>query len=44
MRVREAVTEIRRRLGLLNPYDEGDIVWFCERIVRENKEVFDALA
>lgn len=42
MRFCEAVTLIRRRMGITVTAE--DVVWFAEKVVRENREVFDRLA
>jgi hypothetical protein len=40
----EACNEIRRRMGFIFPWSKADIYWFIEKEVRENQELFDALA
>jgi NTP pyrophosphatase (non-canonical NTP hydrolase) len=42
--MKEACTQIRRKLGFINPNSKEDIEWMCRKIIEENKEVFDALA
>lgn len=44
MNFRESFTEVRRRMGIINPNDKGDIEWLIRRIIERNKKVFDALA
>jgi hypothetical protein len=45
MRFFEAVTEVRRRLGFVFPFfAEGDAEWLANKIVSENRAVFDRLA
>lgn len=39
----EAVTEVRRKMGIILP-TESDTRWLCVKIVNDNREVFDALA
>jgi hypothetical protein len=39
----EAVTQIRRKMGLILPI-QSDIEWQCRKIINDNREVFDALA
>ena len=43
MNLLEAITEVRRKLGIVLPI-ESDMIWLCEKVVRENKKVFDALS
>jgi hypothetical protein len=44
MKLREALTECRRRAGFLFPASTGDIEWFVRKNIRENPEVYEALA
>ena len=44
MKFLDALTEVRRKIGVIKPYDKADLYWMCDKIVRENKKVFDALA
>jgi len=44
MNVKEAYTEVRRKLGFINPNSKDDIEWMCRKIIKENQKVFDALA
>ena len=39
----EAVTEVRRKMGIILP-TESDTRWLCTKIINDNREVFDALA
>ena len=43
MKFIEAFTEVMRRMGFLLP-TEADLGWNVEKLVRENKKVFDSLA
>lgn len=43
MKLKEAFHEVRRKLGFILPI-ESDIVWKCNKVVSENREVFDRLA
>jgi len=40
----EAITHVRRKLGLIFPWREDDLEYFTKKIVSENQEVFDRLA
>ena len=42
MRLFDAVTDVRRKMGLILPI-KGDIEWMCRNVVSENREVFDRL-
>ena len=39
----QALNEVRRKMGIITQSKE-DVIWMCEKIVRENKKVFDNLA
>ena len=42
MKLQEAITEVRRKLGIITT-SKDDTTWLCNKIVSENKEVFDKL-
>jgi NTP pyrophosphatase (non-canonical NTP hydrolase) len=44
MNLRDGVSEVRRKIGVLRPNNKADIEWLCRKIVEENREVFDRLA
>lgn len=39
----EVLTQVRRQFGIIT-LSKGDIEWLCRKIIKENKEVFEALA
>lgn len=43
MNFKETITECRRKTGFIKPNDRSDIEWMCNKIINENREVFDAL-
>ena len=43
MKVFDAITEVRRKIGIIFPNNKEDIEWMCKKIVVDNKEVFDKL-
>ncbi len=42
MKFFEALTEVRRKMGIILR-TESDMIWLCNKVVRENKKVFDSL-
>lgn len=44
MSFREALIEIRRKIGLINFNSKEDVEWLCHRIINTNRKVFDELA
>lgn len=43
MKLKEAIAEVRHRLGLLSIFNKSDVEWIARKIVAENQEVFDRL-
>ena len=43
MNLFKAVTEVRRKMGLIYP-TQSDTEWLCRKIVSDNRKVFDELA
>lgn len=44
MKFREAVTEVRRKIGIIYLNNKEDFEWLLRKDIEKNKELFDALA
>ena len=43
MDIRSAITEVRRKIGIIFPDNKGDIEWICRKVISQNKKVFEGL-
>jgi hypothetical protein len=44
MNLYDALNEVRRKIGVINPNNKEDLEWAVRKLINENRKVFDALA